>query len=179
MTTGSPREVRYIMAVKDANDTSVYETQSGSKIIIGRAARARADLIKKFREQNENSTSLETRHRQGRIVNNNVALSPESRIVNDPEAYAHIPAFGGIPQGGFQPVEVRLEHFPSQSLSFPVQCRPVPFRSQLGFRQSPKKRASKHVSVLSIFSHHITSDRPDERPLTAEAASDKWLKGFF
>lgn len=51
VSTGSPREVRYVMAVKDANDTSVYETQSGSKIIIGRAARARADLIARHHEQ--------------------------------------------------------------------------------------------------------------------------------
>lgn len=125
------------MAVKDANDTSVYETQSGSKIIIGRAARARADLIKKFREQNENSTTLETRHRQGRIVNNNVALSPESRIVNDPEAYAHIPAFGGIPQGGFQPIEVRLP----DRFRFPLFATWI----------SSKSEEAKSVSVLSIL----------------------------
>ncbi|XP_022694346.1 uncharacterized protein LOC111263490 isoform X2 [Varroa jacobsoni] len=110
VSTGSPREVRYVMAVKDANDTSVYETQSGSKIIIGRAARARADLIARHHEQriahNNATLPFESRQRQGRIVNNAVAVAPESRIVNDPEAYAHIPAFGGTPPTtGFQPVE--------------------------------------------------------------------------
>ncbi|KAH6943070.1 hypothetical protein HPB50_015094 [Hyalomma asiaticum] len=105
-STAKPETITYRMTVLDSlhNDTELYNTTSGSVIIVGRNARQRS----KFFERDPTFTNSESRtsgFRKAKIVedSDDRATSgrsrgfsdpaPESRIVNDPDSYFPIKGF--------------------------------------------------------------------------------------
>ncbi|XP_037273902.1 uncharacterized protein LOC119166686 isoform X1 [Rhipicephalus microplus] len=105
-STAKPETITYRMTVLDSlhNDTELYNTTSGSVIIVGRNARQRS----KFLERDPTFTNAESRtssFRKSKIldIHGDPATSgrngrfsdpePESRIVNDPESYFPIKGF--------------------------------------------------------------------------------------
>ncbi|KAL1470165.1 hypothetical protein MTO96_024560 [Rhipicephalus appendiculatus] len=143
-STAKPETITYRMTVLDSlhNDTELYNTTSGSVIIVGRNARQRS----KFFERDPTFTNAESRtsgFRKSKIldINGESATSgrngrfsdpaPESRIVNDPESY--FPIKGFIPIIGVPEMKPDRFHRGSQqfvpnefSSAGPKRSGPVP-----------------------------------------------------
>ncbi|XP_077491535.1 uncharacterized protein LOC144102117 [Amblyomma americanum] len=141
-TTGKPETITYRMTVLDSlhNDTELYNTTSGSVIIVGRNARQRS----KFFERDPTLTNAESRtsgFRKAKIINDGSSVDatsgrsngfsdpiPESRIVNDPESYFPIKGFIpiiGVPEKKPDRLRPGPQHFvPSGFFSTAAKNRP-------------------------------------------------------
>nr|XP_054924322.1 uncharacterized protein LOC126526714 [Dermacentor andersoni] len=135
-STAKPETITYRMTVLDSlhNDTELYNTTSGSVIIVGRNARQRS----KFFERDPTFTNAESRtsgFRKAKIIDASgdsatsgrnsgySAPAPESRIVNDPESYFPIKGFIpiiGVPEKKPDHVHRGSQHFVPSDFFSPV-----------------------------------------------------------